>query len=71
MLVFGVDVPLVEVIFAFAIIIFILLMEALVIILLLARQMHKTKEIGVLLSKLSEALLVLKKVELERLRGKK
>ena len=53
MLVFGIDIPLVEIILVLAVVIFILLVEALVIIILLAGQMKKTKKLSVLIKKLS------------------
>jgi hypothetical protein len=67
MLVFGIDVPLVEVIFALAIIIFILLVESIVIISLLIKQMNKSKKLGSLIEQLSETLLQIKKAEIEEL----
>jgi hypothetical protein len=67
MLVFGVDVPLVEVIFAFAIIIFILFIEAVIVIGLLIKQMNKTKQLSELIEKMSETILAIKKVEIEEL----
>jgi hypothetical protein len=67
MLVFGIDVPLVEVIFALAIIIFILLVESIVIISLLIKQMNKSKKLGTLIEQLSETLLQIKKAEIEEL----
>jgi hypothetical protein len=67
MLVFGIDIPLVEVIFALAIIIFILLVESIVIISLLIKQMNKSKKLGTLIEQLSETLLQIKKAEIEEL----
>jgi cell division protein FtsB len=67
MLVFGVDIPLIEIILAFAIIIFILLAEALVIILLLTRQLNQTKKVTELVQKMSETILAVKKAEMEQL----
>lgn len=67
MLVFGVDIPLIEVILAFAIIIFILLAEALVIILLLTRQLNRTKKVNELVEKMAETLLAVKKAEMENI----
>jgi preprotein translocase subunit SecG len=67
MLVFGIDVPLVEVIFTFAIIILILLIESLIIIVLLLKQSHKSKQIGEAVEKLSEAILLIKRSEIEEL----
>ena len=67
MLVFGVDIPLVEVIFVLCIIIFLLLVEAIVVISLLMKQMHKTNKLGDLVQKLSETLLEIKRAEIEEL----
>ena len=68
MLVFGVDVPLMEIILVFTIIVFILLVEALVIIGLLMNQMGKTKKLGDLIERISQTLLEIKKVELDKRR---
>ena len=65
MLVFGIDIPLVEVILVFALIIFIILLEAIVIIALMVKQLNKTKKLGDLIASLSETLLEVKKQELE------
>lgn len=73
MLVFGVDIPLVEVVLVFAVIIFILLAECLVIIGLLVNQMSKTRKLAELVEKLSGTILAIKKSEideLERIRKK-
>ena len=67
MLVFGVDIPLVEVIFVLSIIIFILLIEAIVVISLLVKQMNKTKQLTGLIEKLSSTILEIKKKEIEQL----
>lgn len=67
MLVFGVDVPLIEVVLVFAIIIFIILVEALVIISLLVKQTNKTRKLAELIEKLSETILAIKKAEIEEL----
>ncbi len=67
MLVYGIDIPLVEVILAFAIIIFIILAEAIVIIALMVKQLNKTRNLGDLLLKLSETLLEIKHKEIEEL----
>lgn len=67
MLVFGVDVPLIEVILALAIISFILLIEALIVIAMLIKNMNKTKQLNELVSKLSETILAIKKAEIEEL----
>ena len=67
MIVFGVDIPLVEIIFTMAIIIFILLVESVVVVMLMIKQMNKTKKIGTLLQNLSDTLLQIKKAEIEEL----
>ncbi len=67
MLAFGVDVPLVEIIFALALIIFVLLIETIVIISLLMKQMHKSKELSHLIEKMSDTLLNIKRAEIEEL----
>ena len=67
MLVFGLDIPLVEVIFALALIIFILLIEAVIVIGLLLKQMNKTKKLSELMQKMSETLLSIKRAEMEEL----
>ena len=74
MLVFGIDIPLVEVIFAMVIVIFILLIESVIIVAMLIKQSHKSKEIMELVEKLSDTILAIKKAEIEELdkiRGKK
>ncbi|MBI2125298.1 hypothetical protein HYU08_01960 [Candidatus Woesearchaeota archaeon] len=67
MLVFGVDIPLVEIILIFGVVIFILLIESVIIIALLVKQLQKTKNVGVLLEKLSQTLLEIKKAEIDEL----
>jgi hypothetical protein len=67
MLAFGVDIPLIEIILVFAIIMFILLVEALVIISLLVKQMNQNKNLSQLLQNLSTTLLEIKKKEIEEL----
>ncbi|MEK6938177.1 MAG: hypothetical protein AABX04_03990 [Nanoarchaeota archaeon] len=67
MLVFGVDVPLIEVILALAIILFLLLVEAIVVIALLIKQLQKTKKLGELMEKMADALLAIKKAEIDEL----
>ena len=67
MLVFGVDIPLVEVIFVLCIIIFLLLIEAIVVISLLMKQMHKTNKLGDLIQRLSQTLLEIKSAEIQEL----
>lgn len=67
MLVFGIDIPLVEIIFALAIILVILMIEAIVIIAMIASQLQKTKKIDELTLKLSDTILAIKKAEIDEL----
>ncbi len=60
-LVFGVDVPLIELLLVFGVIIFLLLLEAVVVIGILVKQLQKTKQLSALTVQLSESLLKLKK----------
>ncbi|MDP3639875.1 MAG: hypothetical protein Q8R53_01595 [Nanoarchaeota archaeon] len=59
-LVFGVDVPLIELLLVFGVIIFLLLIEAIVVIGILVKQLQKTKQLSALTVQLSESLLKLK-----------
>ena len=59
-LVFGIDIPLIELLLVFGIIIFLLLIEAVVVIALLVSQLQKTKKLAGLTVQLSESLLKLK-----------
>jgi len=73
MLVFGVDIPLIEVLLVLVVIIFILLVESLVLIGMLISQMNKTKKTLELMQKMADTLLAIKKAEvdaLERIRRK-
>lgn len=67
MLVFGVDVPLVEVVIALAIIGFILLVEIIVVAILLMKGLGRAKDLSDLLNKLSHILLEIKKEELKEI----
>jgi hypothetical protein len=67
MLIFGVDVPLIEIVFALAVVMFILLLEMIVVIALLLKEMQKTKHLAELVEKLSETILSIKKAEIEEL----
>ena len=67
MIVFGVDIPLVEIIFTMSIIIFILLIESIIVVMVLIKQMNKTKKTHELLQNLSDTLLKIKEVELKEL----
>ena len=66
-LVGGVDIPLIEVILVFGVVVFILLVESIIIIGLLVKQLQKTKNVGVLLERLSQVLLEIKKAEIDEL----
>ena len=59
-LVFGVDVPLIELLLVFGVIVFLLLIEAVVVIGILVKQLQKTKQLSALMVRLSENLLKLK-----------
>jgi len=65
MLVFGVDVPLVELVLVIVVIMFVLLIEALVVIGMLLSQMNKMKKTLELVQKMTDTLLALKKEEIE------
>ncbi len=67
MLLFGIDVPLVEVVFFLAVIMFVLFLEALVLIALMLKQLNQVKEVNASAQRLSEALLSMKKAEFEEL----
>ena len=67
MLVFGIDIPLVEIIFTLALIMFILLVESVILIILMTKHMSKTKKISNLVQKLSDTILQIKKVEVQEL----
>jgi len=67
MLVFGVDVPLLEVILILTIILFLLLIESIVVIFLMVKQMNKSRKLTELVEKMSEVILEIKKAEIEEL----
>jgi len=67
MLVFGVDVPLIEVVFALAVIGFIVLIEIIIVVVLLMKSLRKVKEVGDLLTNLSQILLEVKKEEMKEI----
>ena len=67
MLVFGADIPLIEVMFALAIVMFFLLIESIVVVMLMVRQLNKTKRMTELIQNLSNTLLQIKKAEIEEL----
>ena len=68
MLVFGIDVPLVEVLLLFLIVVVILLAEALVLVGLLMKQIHHARRHAEHATKLSAALGQLNQLELKKLR---
>ena len=67
MLVFGIDIPLIEILLVFSIIIFILFIEAIVVIALLMSQLNKMKGLASLLDRLSGTILDMKKNEMEEI----
>jgi len=67
MLVFGVDIPLVEIMLVFSIIIFILLVEAIFVIMMQTKHLNKAKKMAELMNKLSETVLAIKQKEIEQL----
>ena len=67
MLVFGVDVPLVELILALAIIMFILLFEVIVVLSLVIKQLNKTKKQEEEIGKLAEVMVKVKNTEIQEL----
>ena len=66
-LVSGLDIPLIEVILVFGVVVFILLIESIIIIGLVVKQLQKTKNVGMLLERLSQILLEIKKAEIDEL----
>ena len=67
MLIFGIDVPLVEIILTLGVIIFILFVEAVIVISLLIKQLQRTRQLSELIERLSEVILSIKKAEIEEL----
>ena len=73
MIVFGIDIPLVEIIFVMSIIMIILLVESIIVVMLLIKQMNKNKKLSDLLQSLSQTLLQIKQAEIktmEKIRNK-
>jgi len=70
MLVFGIDIPLVEIILVFSIIMFILLIEAIVVIVLLMGQINKTKSLVGLVERISRTTLQIKEAEVQGVKRK-
>ena len=67
MLVFGIDIPLIEVVFALAMIGFIILVEIIIVVVLLMKNLNKAKELGDTLNKLAQVLLSVKKEEIREI----
>ena len=67
MLVFGVDIPLIEVVFALAMIGFIILVEIIIVVVLLMKNLNKAKELGDTLNQLAKVLLSVKKEEIKEI----
>ena len=67
MLVFGIDIPLIEVIFGLVLVSFIILAEIVVVVILLMKNLSRTKEMAELLNKLSNVLLEVKREEMKEI----
>lgn len=67
MIVGTVDIPLIEVVFALAIISFIILAEIIVVVVLLMQNLKKAKQVSGLLNRLSQVLLSVKKEEIKQI----
>jgi len=67
MLVFGVDIPLIEVVFALALISFVILVEIIVVVILLMQNLNRSKDLSDTLVKLAQILLDVKKEELKEI----
>jgi len=65
MLVFGVDIPLIEILLA--LLVMIIILEAIIVVGILIKDMNKTKKLAELIGKLSETILQIKKAEIEEL----
>ena len=57
MLIFGIDVPLIEIMFVMGVILFILLIEVIFILSLLVKHLNKTKKLGEAMQNLSNTLV--------------
>lgn len=66
-LLFGIDIPLIQVIIVFFIISFLILVEIIIVMLLLTRLLEKAKQRDELQKRMLEALLEVKKREIEEL----
>ena len=67
MLIFGIDVPLIEIVFALVLIVFIILVETIVVVILLMKNLNKTKKVSELLNQMSQVLLEVKKEEMKEI----
>jgi len=68
MIVYGFDIPMIEILLAVIIISFILLIEAIVVIIFLVKQQHKIKAQMELLHQFSGTLMEIKNVEMKMMR---
>ncbi len=66
-LVFGIDIPLIQIIIVFFILSFLILLEIIIVMLLLTKVLEKAKNRDELQKKMLEALLEIKKAEIEEL----
>ena len=71
MIIFGIDVPLVEILFTLTIIMFILFIESIIVVILMFRQMNKTKKLSETIQSISETLLEIKKAEVQQMSRRK
>ncbi len=67
MIVYGIDIPLAEIVLGITIILFFLLFEAIVIIALLVRNLDKIKQVNTLTERMSQLMLQIKKAEIDEL----
>jgi Flp pilus assembly protein TadB len=67
MITFGVDVPLVEILFAIGLIMFVLLVELIIVVIILSRQMNETKKLSQLSKEMSEVLLQINQSQINEL----
>ena len=67
MLVFGIDIPLVEILLVLVLVIFVLLAESVIVVILLIKQMNKSKKLIDLVERMSETILSIKKAEIDEL----
>ncbi|MBT4539045.1 hypothetical protein HOI26_02880 [Candidatus Woesearchaeota archaeon] len=67
MIIFGVDIPLIEIIIALGIIQILVLVEAAVVIILLIKHMNQSKKQSELMNNLSKTLVEIKRLEIKEL----